>query len=83
MPYIIFVPIQAPVGYAISLDKETGKLILEIFHLEIIEEEKKETLMGRLAELHFEGETAPKYLKITFPDHKSLVAYLLYSILYK
>jgi len=76
-------PIQTPVGYTISYDKETGKLVLEIFHLEMIKEEEKETVMGRLAELHFEGETAPKYLKITFPDHKSLVAYLLYSILYK
>lgn len=73
-------PIQAPVGYTISYDKETGKLVLEIFDLEMI---KEETVMGRLVELHFEGETAPKRLKITFPDHKSLVAYLLYSILYK
>jgi len=73
-------PLQTPVGYTISYDKETGKLVLEIFHLEMI---KEETVMGRLAELHFEGETAPKYLKITFPDHKSLIAYLLYSILYK
>jgi len=76
-------PIQAPVGYTISYDKETGKLVLEIFDLEMIKEEKEETVMGRLAELHFEGETAPKRLKIMFPDYKSLVAYLLYSVLYK
>ena len=73
-------PIQTPIGYTISYDKETGKLVLEIFHLEMIKEEK---VMGRLAELHFEGETAPKRLKIMFPDYKNLVAYLLYSVLYK
>jgi hypothetical protein len=73
-------PLQAPVGYTISYDKETGKLVLEIFDLEMIKEEK---VMGRLAELHFDGETAPKHLKIMFPDYKSLVAYLLYSVLYK
>ncbi|MCC5999206.1 MAG: hypothetical protein LM573_09015 [Thermofilum sp.] len=63
-----------------AYDKETGKLVLEIFDLEMI---KEETVMDHLAELHFEGETAPKRLKIMFPDYKSLVAYLLYSILYK
>ncbi|WP_288007230.1 hypothetical protein [Thermofilum sp.] len=73
-------PLQTPVGYTISYDKETGKLVLEIFDLEMI---KEETVMGHLAELHFEGETAPKHLKIMFPDYKSLVAYLLYSVLYK
>jgi hypothetical protein len=76
-------PIQTPVGYTISYDKETGKLVLEIFDLEMIKEEKEETVMGRLAELHFDGETAPKRLKIMFPDYKTLITYLIYSVLYK
>ena len=76
-------PLQAPVGYSISYDKDTGKLVLEIFDLEMIKEEKEEKVMGRLAELHFDGETAPKHLKIIFPDYKSLVTYLIYSVLYK
>ncbi|AJB41583.1 hypothetical protein TCARB_0523 [Thermofilum adornatum 1505] len=46
-------PIQTPVGYTISYDKETGKLILEIFDLEMIKEEKEGTVMDHLAELHF------------------------------
>jgi len=33
MTHNIFMPIQTFVGYTISYDKETGKLVLEIFDL--------------------------------------------------
>ena len=72
--------LQTPVGYTISYDKETGKLVLEIFDLKT---EQEHPALGHFAEIHLEGETAPKRLKIMFPDYKSLVAYLLYSVLYK
>jgi hypothetical protein len=73
-------PSQTPVGYSVSFDKETRKLVLEIFDLKMAQEK---TAYGRIAELHFEGETAPMHLKIMFPDYKTLMAYLLYNILYK
>ncbi|MEM0009686.1 hypothetical protein [Thermofilum sp.] len=72
--------LQIPVGYTISYDKETGKLVLEIFDLKT---EQEHPASGHFAEIYMEGETAPKRLKIMFPDYKSLVAYLLYSVLYK
>ena len=73
-------PLQAPVGYTISYDKETRKLVLEIFDLKT---EQEHPAPGHFAEIHLEGETVPKRLKIMFPDYKSLVAYLIYSVLYK
>jgi hypothetical protein len=78
-------PLQASVGYTISYDKETGKLVLEIFDLKT---EQEDPASGHFAEICLEGEGAgargaPLHLKIVFPDYKTLVAYLMYSVLYK
>jgi len=73
-------PLKTPVGYTISYDKETGKLVLEIFDLKT---EQEHPTSGHFAEIYLEGERTPLHLKIMFPDYKSLVAYLIYSVLYK
>jgi hypothetical protein len=46
-------PLQASVGYTISYDKETGKLVLEIFDLKT---EQEDPASGHFAEICLEGE---------------------------